>query len=95
MIGAHARLAQDEEPGRAGGEAGGGRGLALEECRDSYTVCEYVGEMAPHCAPYSWLRADRGRRQRPKAVMVELAEYAPLLILLAVVFVLASTRPAR
>ena len=30
-FGALARLAQDEEPGGSGGEAGGGRGLGAEE----------------------------------------------------------------
>jgi hypothetical protein len=46
--------------------------------------------------PYPrWRRADRGALKDPEAVMVELAEYAAPVILLAVVFVLASTRPAR
>ena len=48
--------------------------------------------------PYPlWPRADRGALKNPEAVMVELAEYAAPVILLAVVFVfvLASTRPAR
>ena len=42
-----------------------------------------------------WPRADRGALKDPEAVMVELAEYSAPVILLAVVFVLASTRPAR
>jgi hypothetical protein len=50
----------------------------------------------PAKLPYPrWRRADRGRTKDPEAVMVELAEYAAPVILLAVVFVLASTRPAR
>ena len=38
---------------------------------------------------------NRGALKDPEAVIVELAEYAAPVILLAVVFVLASTRPAR
>ena len=50
----------------------------------------------PAKLPYPrWRRADRGALKDPEAVMVELAEYAAPVILLAVVFVLASTRPAR
>ena len=46
--------------------------------------------------PYPrWRRADRGALKDPEAVMAELAEYAAPVILLGVVFVLASTRPAR
>ena len=37
---------------------------------------------------------NRGALKDPEVVMVELAEYAAPVILLAVVFVLASTRPA-
>ena len=36
-----------------------------------------------------------GALKDPEAVMVELAEYAAPVILVAVVFMLASTRPAR
>jgi hypothetical protein len=46
-------------------------------------------------APRPWPRADRGALKDPEAVMGELAEYAAPVILLAVVLVLASTRPAR
>jgi hypothetical protein len=47
-------------------------------------------------ASHPWPRADRGRTERPEPVMVELAEYAaPVVLLAAVAFVLASTRPAR
>jgi hypothetical protein len=50
----------------------------------------------PAKLPYPrWRRADRGALKDPEAVMVESAEYAAPVILLAVVFVLASTRPAR
>jgi hypothetical protein len=46
-------------------------------------------------APRPWRRADRGALKDPEAVMVELAEYAAPVILLADALVLASTRPAR
>ena len=68
------------------------RDAAYKAWRDGYSVREYAGEMAP--CPL-WPRADRGALKDPEAVMVELAEYAAPVILLAVVFVLASTRPAR
>ena len=42
-----------------------------------------------------WRRADWGALKDPEVVMVELADYAAPVILLGVVFVLASTRPAR
>jgi hypothetical protein len=42
-----------------------------------------------------WPRADQGALKDPEAVMVESAGYAAPVILLAIVFVMASTRPAR